>query len=94
MDTRSTAVLSGLHGTFAANVAEQLTVDGHWGVPLDAHRGHRQPDRDRPDRGWVHRRVAHPPPPVPATSTLDFQVSDNRANGLGRAARRRCLGKS
>ncbi len=82
MDTRSTAVLSGLHGTFAANTARQLTVDGHWGVPLDATAVTGNLTVTGQTAGGFIALSPDPPPPVPATSTLNFKVGDNRANGL------------
>ena len=36
VDTRPTAVLSGLHGKLVTGATRQLQVTGHWGVPLSA----------------------------------------------------------
>ena len=82
MDTRSTAVLSGLHGLFSANVARVLPVDGHWGVPVGTAAVTGNLTVTGQTAGGFIALSPTPPPPVPATSTLNFKVADNRANGL------------
>lgn len=82
MDTRSIGVLSGLSGTFSANTSRILPVDGHWGVPLGtkAITGNLTVTQQT-GGGYVSVSPAAPPP-VPATSTLNFPLGDNRANGI------------
>jgi hypothetical protein len=82
MDTRSIAVLSGLMGTFAANAARILPVDGHWGVPIGttAVTGNLTVTRQT-SAGHIALSPSAPPA-IPATSTLNFPFADNRANGL------------
>ena len=82
MDTRPGAVLSGLTGTFPAHTARQLPVAGHWGVPASAQAitGNLTVTAQT-GLGYIAVSPAAPPP-VPATSTLNFPVGDNRANGL------------
>ena len=82
MDTRSTAVLSTLHGVFHANSARLLPVDGHWGVPIGAHAISANLTVTQQTAGGFIAVSPTPPPPVPATSTLNFPLADNRANGL------------
>ena len=82
MDTRSTAVLSGLHGTFVANTARILPVDGHWGVPIGTTAVTGNLTVTGQTAGGFIALAPSAPPPVPATSTLNFKIADNRANGL------------
>ncbi len=82
MDTGTRAVLSGLHGTFAANTARQLAVDGHWGVPLTARAVAGNLTVTGQTGGGYISVTPGPPPPGPATSTLNFPLGDTRANGL------------
>jgi hypothetical protein len=82
MDTRSGAVLSGLSGLFSANAPRSLGVDGHWGVPYStkAMTGNLTVTAQT---GVGYIAVSPDfPPPVPPTSTLNFPLGDNRANGL------------
>lgn len=82
MDTRSFAVLSGLSGTFAATVPRILPVDGHWGVPPGAAAvSGNLTVTGQTGAGYISVSPGAPPP-VPATSTLNFPLGDNRANGL------------
>ena len=82
MDTRSTAVLSGLSGVFSANTARILDVDGHWGVPPGAAAvTGNLTVVNQTGAGYVSVSP-DAPPPVPATSTLNFPLGDTRANGL------------
>jgi hypothetical protein len=81
MDTRG-AVLSGLTGTFAANSARQLVGGGHWGVPSSAQAvAGNLTVTGQTAAGYISVSPTVPPP-VPATSTLNFPFGDNRANGL------------
>jgi hypothetical protein len=82
MDTRSSAVLSQLHNPFNANSARVLAVDFHWGVPpgTDAVSGNLTVT-GQTGGGFVAVSPTAPPP-VPATSTLNFPLGDSRANGL------------
>jgi hypothetical protein len=82
MDTRSGVVLSGLHNPFTAGTPRILPVDGHWGVPLgtSAISGNLTVT-GQTGGGFVSMSPAAPPP-VPLTSTLNFPLGDNRANGL------------
>jgi len=82
MDTRSSAVLSQLHNPFNANSARVLGVDSHWGVPpgTDAVSGNLTVT-GQTGGGFVAVSPTAPPP-VPATSTLNFPLGDSRANGL------------
>jgi hypothetical protein len=82
MDTRSTAVLSGLSGPFAANTARILQVDGHWGVPIGAAAvtGNLSVT-GQTGAGYVSTAPTLPPP-VPATASLNFPLGDTRGNGL------------
>ena len=82
MDTRSGAVLSGKTGVFHAGAARALEGGRSLGRAGRCPGVHGQPDRDRPDRRRLHRGVARPATAVPATSTLNFPLGDNRANGL------------
>ena len=82
MDTRSSAVLSGLSGLFSANTARILPIDGHWGVPIGAAAlTGNLTVTGQTGAGYVSVSPGAPPVP-PATSTLNFPLGDNRANGL------------
>jgi hypothetical protein len=82
MDTRSIAFLSGLSGVFSANVARILPVDGHWGVPVGTTAITGNLTVTGQTGGGYISVSPGVPPPVPATSTLNFPLGDNRANGL------------
>jgi hypothetical protein len=71
----------GLSGAFAANLAESLDVDGHLGVPVgaDAITGNLTVTQQ------THLGFVAMTPTLnnnPSTSTLNFPVGDNRANGV------------
>jgi hypothetical protein len=82
MDTRSTAVLSGLTGQFSANTARILPVEDHWGVPAGAQAvtGNLSVT-SQTGAGYV-AMAPTVPPPVPVTATLNFPLGDTRGNGL------------
>ena len=82
MDTRPGAVLSLKTGVFHAGAARALDVAGHWGVPVGAQAftGNLTVTAQT-GVGYIAVSPAAPPP-VPATSTLNFPLGDNRANGL------------
>ena len=82
MDTRPGVVLSGKTGVFHAGAARALDVAGHWGVPVGAQAftGNLTVTAQT-GAGYIAVSPALPPP-VPATSTLNFPLKDNRANGL------------
>ena len=82
MDTRPGAVLSLKTNPFHAGAARALDVAGHWGVPLGAHAiSGNLTVTAQTGVGYIAVSPAAPPP-VPATSTLNFPLGDNRANGL------------
>jgi hypothetical protein len=82
MDTRNGVVLSQLSGPFVAGTARILPVDGHWGVPLGASAiSGNLTVTGQTGGGFVSMSPAAPPP-VPDTSTVNFPMGDNRANGL------------
>jgi hypothetical protein len=71
----------GLSGAFAANLSESLNVDGHLGVPVgaDAITGNLTVTQQ------TKKGFAAMTPELennPSTSTLNFPVGDNRANGV------------
>ena len=82
MDTRPGAVLSGKTGVFHAGAARALDVAGHWGVPVGAQAftGNLTVTAQT-GVGFVAVSPAQPVG-VPGTSTLNFPLADNRANGL------------
>ena len=82
MDTRPGAVLSLKTGVFHAGAARALDVAGHWGVPdsAQAFSGNLTVTAQT-GLGYIAVSPAAPPP-VPGTSTLNFPLGDNRANGL------------
>ena len=82
MDTRPGAVLSGRTGVFHAGAARALPVAGHWGVPdgAQAFTGNLTVTAQT-GVGYIAVSPAQPVG-VPATSTLNFPLGDNRANGL------------
>jgi hypothetical protein len=81
LNTRSTAVLSGLAGVFSANNPRVLPAGGHWGIPATAEgltgnltvAGQTQ-------AGYVS--ITPDPNPTPTTSTINFPFGDIRANGV------------
>ena len=82
MDTRSTAVGSQLSGVFHANTARILGVEDHWGVPAGAAAVSGNLTVTGQNGAGYVAVSPDPPAPVPATSTLNFPLADNRANGL------------
>ncbi len=81
LNTRPTAVLSGLTGKFTANVPRTLDVDGHWGVPVGAEAiTANLTVTAQTGSGFV--AVTPDPDATPSTSTLNFPVGDTMANGL------------
>jgi hypothetical protein len=82
MDTRSGVVLSGLSGQFAATLPRTLEVDGHWGVPIGAAAISGNLTVTGQTAGGFVSVSPAAPPPVPDTSTINFPLGDNRANGM------------
>jgi hypothetical protein len=81
LDTRFGAVLSGLTGKLLANSAETLAVDGHWGVPAGASAiTGNVTVTGQTHAGYVS--VTRDPTDTPTTSTVNFPLADNRANGV------------
>jgi hypothetical protein len=82
MDTRPGAVLSLKTGAFHAGAARALDVAGHWGVPVGAQAftGNLTVTAQT-GVGFIAVSPAQPVG-VPGTSTLNFPLGDNRANGL------------
>ena len=82
MDTRNGAILSQLSGAFVAGTAKQLPIDGHWGVPPGTTAISGNLTVTGQTGGGFVSMSPDPPPAVPATSTVNFPLGDNRANGL------------
>jgi hypothetical protein len=81
METRPNGVLSGLTGPFSANTPRTLDVVGHWGVPADAQAiSANLTVTEQTKAGYVS--VTTTSNPMPETSTINFPVKDNRANGF------------
>lgn len=81
LDTRAGIVLTGLAGTFTANVARTLDVDAHWGVPAGAAAiTGNLTVVGQTAAGYVAVTPAFVDPPL--TSSLNFPRSDIRANGI------------
>ena len=78
LDTR---VGTGLTGTFATTVPRSLAVTGHGGVPADAIAvtGNLTVTNQT---AFGHVSLTTVSTPSPTTSTLNFPVGDNRANGV------------
>jgi hypothetical protein len=80
MDTRI-SLLSGLTGTFNHNASRALDTDGHWGVPVGAKAVTGNLTVTGQTRsGYVS--ITPDPDPAPTTSTINFPLGDNRANGV------------
>ena len=80
MDTRTT-INTGLTGVFHANVSRTLAVNGHWGVPTDAGAvTGNLTVAGQTGAGYV--TMTPDPTTAPGTSTLNFPLADNRANGV------------
>jgi hypothetical protein len=82
LDSRSGAVLSVLDGQFSAGVPKILPIDGHWGLPLGTTAISGNLTVTGQTGGGFVTVSPGAPPPVPATSTINFPLADNRANGL------------
>ena len=81
MDTRPGKRLTGLTGTFPAKTSRTLDTDGHWGVPVGA----KAITGNITVTGQTHGgfvAVTQDPENAPTTSTINFPVGDNRANGI------------
>jgi hypothetical protein len=81
MNTRSTAVLSGLTGKFHAGTPRTLDVDGHWGVPIGA-KAVVANLTVAGQTGSGNVAVTPDPTATPTTSTINFPVGSSMANGL------------
>jgi hypothetical protein len=81
MDSRSSAGLSGVTGSFHSGIPKTLNVQGHWGVPIDAVAvtGNLTVN-GQTARGYVS--ATPDPDPTPPTSTINFLVGDTMANGI------------
>ena len=80
LDTRGPTPI-GLSGTFANNVPRTLTIAGTNGVPLSATAITGNLTVTQQSAGG-YLAITKDPTADPATSTLNFPVSDNRANGV------------
>jgi len=81
MDTRPGVANSGLTGAFSANIARTLEVAGHWGIPTGAQAiSGNLTVTGQTAAGYVS--MTPDPTNSPSTSTLNFPLGDNRANGL------------
>ncbi|HEX7473356.1 MAG TPA: hypothetical protein VF323_09755, partial [Candidatus Limnocylindrales bacterium] len=81
MDTRSTAVLSGLSGKLTSGTPRTLDVDGHWGVPVGAAAVTGNLTVVVPGGGGFLSATPDPDP-APSTSTLNFPTGDTMGNGI------------
>jgi hypothetical protein len=81
LDSRSTAVLSGLTGLFSSAVPRELEVAGHWGAPLAAEAVTGNLTVASQTAGGL-AAITTTSQSNPATSTLNFPVGDTRANGV------------
>lgn len=81
MDTRPGVALSGLSGLFTSGTPRTLDVGGHWGVPSDAQAitGNLTVTGQT---GVGSVAMTFSPTSSPSTSTLNFPIGDNRANGV------------
>ena len=81
MDTRAGVALTGLTGLFTSNAPRTLAVGGHWGVPAGAQAiTGNLTVTGQTGAGSV--AMTFSPTSSPTTSTLNFPVGDNRANGV------------
>ena len=81
MDTRSAGVLSGLTGLFTSGAPRTLSVGGHFGVPAGAQAiTGNLTVTGQTSHGSV--AMTKTPTGTPSTSTVNFPVGDNRANGV------------
>ncbi len=81
MDSRSTAVLSGITGAFTSSAPKTLEVQGHWGVPSTAQAvtGNLTVTGQKA-AGYVS--ATPDPTATPTTSTLNFPLGDTIGNGI------------
>ncbi len=81
MDSRSSAVLSGIHGTFSSGSPKTLPIAGHWGVPATAHAviGNLTVTGQTAGGFVSATPFATTNPP---TSTINFVKGDTMANGI------------
>ena len=81
MDSRSTAVLSGITGEFTSSAPKTLEVQGHWGVPgtAQAVTGNLTVTGQKA-AGFVS--ATPDPTATPTTSTLNFPLGDTIGNGI------------
>ncbi len=81
LNSRTTSVLSGIHGKFVAATPRALAVQGHWGVPSTALAvTGNLTVTGQTGAGYVSATptsIANP-----TTSTINFPVGDTMANGL------------
>jgi hypothetical protein len=81
LDSRPTAVLSGITGKFSNATPETLDVQGHWGVPLDAEAvTGNLTVTGQTAAGYVS--VTPIANTNPGTSTMNFPKGDTMANGI------------
>ena len=81
LDSRPGVADSGLAGLFASSVPRSLPVTSHWGVPAGAQAiTGNLTVVGQTTQGYVS--VTTVSDPNPGTSTLNFPVGDNRANGM------------
>lgn len=80
-DTRTTGNLTGLNKQFLTQTPAQLTAAGHWGVGKNAGAiTGNLTVTEQAKAGYVG--VTLTSQAVPSTSSLNFPVKDNRANGI------------
>ncbi len=81
LDSRTSAVLSGITGAFTSSVPKTLPVQGHWGVPPSAQAvTGNLTVTGQTAGGYVS--ATPDPTATPATSTLNFPKGDTMANGI------------
>lgn len=81
LDTRAGAANSGLTGGFSAASPRQLATAGHWAIPTDAQAvTGNLTVTGQTGAGFAAITLASEA--APTTSTLNFPVGDNRANGV------------
>ena len=81
LDTRP-AFNIGLTGAFEANVNREFQVRGVFGIPAEAIAVTGNLAVTGQTSGGYVSLSTDPPPPLPATSNLNFPLGDTRANGL------------
>jgi hypothetical protein len=81
MDTRTGVANSGLTGRFSAAVPRQLPTSGHWGVPDDAQAvSGNLTVTAQTGAGYIALTTVSTA--NPGTSSLNFPLADDRANGV------------